>query len=74
MQLVKARFGLYSAGAGRGGAAFFTHIGRFVFGAAVGTSLVTGSHKAHTFRRPEPQAAQWNATRIKITAPAGGRI
>jgi rhomboid family protein len=57
-QLVEARVGLYSAGAGRGGTAFFARIGRFVFGAAIGTSLVTGWHKAHTFRRPGSQTGQ----------------
>jgi membrane associated rhomboid family serine protease len=57
-QLVEAHFGLYSAGAGHGGTAFFAHIGGFLFGAAAATSLVAGRHKAHTLRAPESQVAQ----------------
>jgi len=48
---------LYSAGAGHGGTAFFAHIGGFLFGAAVATSLVAGRHKAHTLQAPESQVA-----------------
>ena len=50
-QLVEAHFGLYSSGAHQGGTAFFAHIGGFVFGALVATSLVAPR------RQPTAQAA-----------------
>jgi membrane associated rhomboid family serine protease len=56
-ELVEAHFGLYSAGPGRDGTAFLAHIGGFVFGAAVATSLVAGRHKAHRLQAPESQTA-----------------
>jgi membrane associated rhomboid family serine protease len=49
-QLVEAHLGLYSAH--HGGTAFFAHIGGFVFGVAVGTSLV-----AH--RQQRARATAW---------------
>ena len=39
-QLVEAHFGLLSSGGEHGGTAFFAHIGGFVLGAAVATSLI----------------------------------
>ena len=39
-QLVEAHFGLLSSGGNHGGTAFFAHIGGFVFGAAVATTLI----------------------------------
>jgi membrane associated rhomboid family serine protease len=46
-QLIEAHFGLYSSGGAHGGTAFFAHIGGFVFGAAVATSLV--AHRQSRF-------------------------
>jgi membrane associated rhomboid family serine protease len=57
-QLVEANFGLTSSHAKGGGVAFFAHIGGFVFGAVVATSLVAGRRQAHTLKAPESQVAQ----------------
>ena len=47
-----------SAGPGRGGTAFFAHIDHFVFGAAIGTSLVTAGIKRTGSERLRSQTAQ----------------
>jgi membrane associated rhomboid family serine protease len=43
LQLVEANFGLFSAGAGGGGTAFFAHVGGFLFGVFVARTLAGSS-------------------------------